>query len=93
MSVALIGGMDRLKRNYINEAQRFGIKLKVFNKLKTELSSKVRNVDVVVIFTNKVSHKAKREVMNMAKTKNIPVLMYHSSGICTLRECLNSLKD
>ncbi len=93
MSVALIGGMDRLERIYMNEAKRFGVKLKVFTQHKTELSSKVSNVDALVIFTNKVSHKAKREAVNMAKTKNIPVLMYHSCGISTLRECFHSLKE
>lgn len=93
MCVALIGGMDRLERNYIDEAERLGIDLKVYTKSETGIASKVRNVDAVVIFTNKVSHKAKREVMNIAKAKNIPVFMHHSCGICTLRDCLTCLKN
>jgi cellobiose-specific phosphotransferase system component IIB len=92
MCVALIGGMDRLERNYISEAGKLGIDLRVFTKPESELSSKIKNVDAVVIFTNKVSHKAKREVMNIAKGKNIPVFMYHSCGICTLRDCLSCIK-
>ena len=92
MCVALIGGMDRLKRHYINEAKQFGVGLKVFTKHKTGIPSRIKNVDAVVIFTNKVLHRAKKEVMNIAKTKRIPVLMYHSCGICTLRNCLNCLK-
>lgn len=92
MCVALIGGMDRLERNYISEAEKFGVDLKVFTKSESEMASKIRNVDAVVIFTNKVSHKAKKEVMIIAKTKNIPVFMYHSCGICTLRDCLSCLK-
>lgn len=91
MCVALIGGMDRLERNYITEAEKLGIDLKVFTKPETKMASKIRNVDALVIFTNKVSHKAKREVMNVAKAKNIPVFMYHSCGICTLRDCFNCL--
>lgn len=91
MYVALIGGMDRLERNYINEVEKLGIDLKVFTKPETAMASKIRNVDALVIFTNKVSHKAKREVMNTAKAKNIPVFMYHSCGICTLRDCFNCL--
>jgi hypothetical protein len=93
MCVALIGGMDRLERNYIDEAERLGIDLKVYTKSETGIASKVKNVDAVVIFTNKVSHKAKREVMNTAKAKNIPVFMYHSCGVCTLRDCLSCLKN
>lgn len=93
MCVALIGGMDRLERNYITEAEKLGIDLKVFTKPEIEMASKIRNVDALVIFTNKVSHKAKREAMNVARAKNIPVFMRHSCGICTLRDCLNCLEN
>jgi hypothetical protein len=93
MCVALIGGMDRLERNYIIEGERLGIDLKVFTKSGVNITSKIKNVDAVVIFTNKVSHKAKKEVMSIAKARNIPVFMYHSCGICTLRDCLSCLKN
>lgn len=93
MCVALIGGMDRLERNYICEAEKLGIDIRVFTKPEVNITSKIKNVDAVVIFTNKVSHKAKKEVMNVAKLRNIPVFMYHSCGICTLRNCLSCLKD
>ena len=67
MCVALIGGMDRLERQYINEAERVGVDIKVFTKPEANMASKIGRVDAVVIFTNKVSHKAKRDVMNVAK--------------------------
>ena len=67
-------------------------RIKVYTKSEIGIASKVRNVDAVVIFTNKVSHKLKKEVMNIAKAKNIPVFMYHSFGICTLRDCFSCLK-
>ncbi len=92
MCVALIGGMDRLERQYINEAERVGVDIKVFTKPEANMASKIGRVDAVVIFTNKVSHKAKKEVMNAAKAKNIPIFMYHSCGICTLRDCLSCIK-
>ncbi len=92
MCVALVGGMDRLERQYIYEAEKLGIDLKVFTKPEKGMISKIRNMNAVVIFTNKVSHKAKNEVMSIAKAKNIPVFMYHSCGICTLRDCLSCLK-
>lgn len=91
MSIALIGGMDRLERHYISEAAKFGINLRVFNGPETGLNAKIENVDAVVIFTGKVSHRAKKEAMNMAKSSNMPVLMCHSCGICTLRDCFTCL--
>jgi len=93
MSIALIGGMDRLESHYLQEAKKFDITLKVFNKSEVQIASKIKNMDALVIFTNKVSHRAKKEVMNAAKARNIPVLMYHSCGICTLRDCLSCLKN
>ncbi|MEK6776509.1 MAG: DUF2325 domain-containing protein [bacterium] len=89
MCIALIGGMERLERHYKKEAKRCGVELKVFNIHKVGIHSKIRNVDVVVIFTNKVSHNAKKEVMNAARANNIPVHMYHSCGVCTFRDFLN----
>lgn len=91
MCVAVIGGMDRLKRQYMNEAQRHGIDLRVFSKSEIGMASKIKNVDAVVVFTNKVSHRAKKEVMDVVKTRNIRVFMFHSCGICTLRGCFNDL--
>lgn len=93
MCVALIGGMDRLQREYMDEAKRLGIKLKIFTKSEINIDAKVRNADAIIIFTNKVSHRTKREVMNVAKTNAIRVLMNHSCGICTLRDCLSCLKN
>ena len=91
MCVALIGGMDRLERHYINEAERFGVELKVFTKFEANIALKIKNVDALVILTNKVSHGARKEAMDIAKAGNIPVLMRHSCGICTLRDCLDCL--
>lgn len=93
MCVALIGGMDRLERQYIDEAERVGVNLKVFTKPEANMTSKIGLVDAVVIFTNKVSHKAKKEVMNAAKARNIRIFMHHSCGICSLRDCLSFLKN
>lgn len=91
MSIALIGGMDRLERHYISEAEKFGINLTVFNGLETGLKAKIENVDAVVVFTNKVSHEAKKIVMKTARKREIPVYVHHSCGLCFLRACLNCL--
>lgn len=93
MSIALIGGMERLERHYISEAEKLGFKLKVFSKSEVGFGSKIKNIDAMVILTNKISHMAKKEAMNTAKSNNIPVFMYHSCGVCTLRDCFSCLKE
>lgn len=92
INIALIGGMDRLERQYIDEAKKLGIVLKVYTKSLNEIEAKIKNVDAMVIFTNKVSHGVKGVVMTTAKSRGIPVLLQHSCGICTLRNCLRCLK-
>jgi len=93
MCVALIGGMNRLERQYLEEAGKFGVDLRVFTCSEARFKSKIRNVDAMVIFTNKVSHQAKKHAMSTAKANNIPVIMHHSCGICTLRECLGCINN
>lgn len=69
-----------------------GISLKVFNGQEARLTSRMGNVDAMVIFTNKVSHSARREAVGVAKLRNIPVYLRHSCGFCTLRRCLDCIK-
>jgi hypothetical protein len=92
MSVALIGGMDRLVRGYITEAQRLGINLKVFTKPVKNLHSRIGDVEAIIVFTDKVSHQLKDEAKRVGRLKDIPVLMHHSCGICRLRDCLRCIK-
>ena len=91
MCIALIGGMERLERHYLEEGERAGVDLRVFNSSEVNIGSKIRNVDAMVIFTNKVSHRVKAEAVKAAKANDIPVFMHHACGVCTLRECLNCL--
>jgi hypothetical protein len=91
MSVALIGGMDRLERHYTDEAQRAGVGLRVFSRSEVNIVAKLKNMDAMLIFTNKVSHRVKTEAMKAAKAHGIPVYMQHSCGVCTLRACLNCM--
>ncbi len=91
MSIALIGGMNRLHRHYREEAARLGIELRIFNEAEVHMAARLRNVDAMVIFTNKVAHAARHRALDIARSRNIPVHMAHSCGLCTLRQCLSCL--
>ena len=88
MCAALVGGMDRLKRDYMNEAKRNGVKLKCYTGKERKISKSLGKVDFVVLFTNKVSHKARKDVLSALQGTDTPVIMRHSCGISTLRKCL-----
>lgn len=93
MCVALVGGMDRLERHYRDEGARLGIDMRIFSRSETNMSAKLRHVDAMVIFTNKVSHQARNEALGAAKANSIPVFMCHSCGVCSLRECFSRLRS
>lgn len=89
MCVALIGGMKRLEAHYFADAARLGIKLRIFNEAETNIGRKIKGMDAIVIFTNKVSHQLRNEAVKTARAHGIPIVMEHSCGVCTFRECLN----
>ncbi len=89
MRISLIGGIDRLQRHYLHEAAKLDVELRVFNRSVTNLPDKIKCTEAVVIFTSKISHSARNQVMGVAHSRNIPVFMSHNCGVCALRDCLN----
>ena len=89
MCVTLIGGMDRLKPDYEAAAREKGWRLKHVSRNEANFERKAGEPDLLIVFTNKVSHEAKRKATAIAKAKNIPIIFAHSCGLSTLRDCLS----
>ena len=92
MSIVLVGGIDRLGAQYIKEANKMGMKLKIFSQLEQHMARGIKSADAVVIFTNMISHKGRNIAVTMAKESGIPVFMHHACGVCSLRQCLKCVK-
>lgn len=90
MCAALVGGMDRLKEDYQQTARNLGFRLKVFTGKEKNIRTMIGSPDVIIIFTDKCSHKARTEAVQRAKAASIPVLRMHSSGVTSLKGCLDS---
>ncbi|MBQ3058861.1 MAG: DUF2325 domain-containing protein [Desulfovibrio sp.] len=88
MCVTLIGGMDRLKPDYTAAAKAGGHTLKCISRNERNFVDKIGNPDRIIIFTNKISHEAKRKALQHARSHNIPIDMVHSCGVSSLRDCL-----
>lgn len=91
MCVTLIGGMDRLKPDYVAAAADAGHKLKCISRNEPNFADKIGNPDTLIVFTNKVSHEARRKAMQVARARRIPIQLAHSCGVSTLRECLRNV--
>jgi hypothetical protein len=90
MCAVLVGGMDRLHKEYISVAKDMGVDLKVFTGQERSIKSQLGDLDMLILFTDKVSHAARKEVVKHARAKQIPLHMAHSSGVSTLRKCITS---
>jgi hypothetical protein len=91
MRISVVGGMDRLERQYKLEAAKLGHELRVFNVLESNMSAKLARSGAVVLFTGKNSHEARIQAVNTARACNIPLLMCHSCGVCAFRDCLTCI--
>lgn len=88
MCVTLVGGMDRLHKDYETIAQKNGHNLKCIARNEKNFAEKLGNPDLLIVFTNKISHEARRKAMHHARQNNIPIQMLHSCGMSSLLKCL-----
>ena len=88
MSVVIVGGHDRMVCQYMKICKNYKCKAKIFTQMPPCLNKKIGNPDLVVLFTNTVSHKMVRCAVSEAKNKNIEVVRSHSSSQAALTEIL-----
>lgn len=91
MSVTLIGGMDRLRRDYEGIAGQYGIDLTVCTGKESCLVDKMGTPDVTVLLTDMLSHNARDVVLQKTKRLGIPVHFLKTSGVSAVRRYFRSL--
>jgi len=85
MSVVIIGGNERMVCQYIDICKSYGYKAKVYPKENGSVRKKIGCPDLLVLFTNTVSHKMVVSAFQEAKKKNIPVARVHTSSANALK--------
>lgn len=88
MSVVIIGGNECMSRKYTDICQEHGCKAKVFPKETGPLEKKIGSPDLMILFTNTVSHKMIQGAMKAAKKNSVPVARIHSSSATALQNLL-----
>jgi hypothetical protein len=88
MRVALVGGLDRLKREYENAARSCGVTLKVFTGKESCLADKMGSPDITILLTTMVSHNARDDVVQRSRGLGIPVVFLHTNGVSGLKQRL-----
>ncbi len=87
MSVVIVGGNERMSRQYKDLCREYNYKAKVYPKALNGLRS-IGTPDLLVIFTGTVSHKMVRCALNGAKSRDIRVARSHTSSIAALKSIL-----
>ena len=88
MSVVIVGGHDRMHRQYKEICKSYGCKCKVFTQYAAKMASQIGTPDLLVLFTNTVSHKMVTVALDQAKRCAATVERYHSSSTTALEEVL-----
>ncbi|MCI6163885.1 MAG: DUF2325 domain-containing protein [Lachnospira sp.] len=88
MSVVIIGGNECMVCKYETICKKHGCKAKVFVKEKSRFNKQLGNPDLMILFTNTVSHKMVLSAVNEAKKKDIKIIRTHSSSASSLTNVL-----
>ena len=90
MSVVIIGGHDRMAGQYKQICKRFNCKAKVFTQMPASLAKQIGSPDLIVLFTNTVSHKMVHCAVEEAERCNADVVRSHTSSKNALENILEN---
>ena len=93
MCVTLVGGMDRLHREYKELALDYGITLNILSGGESNLEDRFGFPDAAILVTDMVSHKARDVVMRKRKRQGIPVVFLRKPSASAMKQCLSCLVD
>lgn len=88
MSIVIIGGNECMERQYKDLCAAYDCSAKVFTKMKGGLKNKIGSPDLMVLFTNTMSHKMVRSALCEAKGQDTVIARCHSSSMAALRTIL-----
>jgi hypothetical protein len=89
MSVVIVGGNDCMVTKYKKMCEQYSCKAKVYTQMKGTLRNKIGNPDLLVLFTNTVSHKMISCAISETKGKATVIARSHSSSMTALKKVLD----
>lgn len=90
MSVVIVGGNHCMYRRYMELCEKFGCSAKVYVKERGCLKRKFGSPDLVILFTDTVSHRMTDSAVTEAKRCNAVVARCHNSSLNALQTILRS---
>ena len=87
MSVVIIGGNECMVRQYKELCIKYSCRAKIYPKM-TCCMKNIGSPDLLILFTNTVSHKMIRSALEQTKGKELKTVRSHKSSMNALREIL-----
>lgn len=91
MSVVIVGGHDRMVCKYKEICKQHKCKAKVFTQMSANLSGQIGSPDLLILFTNTVSHKMVRTALQEAEKCKANIVRSHTSSGTALNEILDNV--
>ena len=92
MSIVIIGGNECMECRYMKICKKYGYKSKIFVKEKASIKAKFGKSDLIILFTDTVSHKIVNSSLSISKKKKIPVTICHNSSASALKKILSEYR-
>ncbi|HIR76246.1 MAG TPA: DUF2325 domain-containing protein [Candidatus Choladousia intestinipullorum] len=90
MSIVIVGGHDRMVAQYKKMCKNYRCKVKVFTQMEADFAKKIGCPDLLVLFTNTVSHKMVKRALDEVNTSVTNVVRCHTSSGNALNGILES---
>ena len=93
MSIVIIGGHNRMTCKYKDICKNFGCKAKVYTQSERNLENLIGNPDLIILFTNPVSHEMAKKARKKATANEITLIQSHSGSGSALKAILKDIKE
>jgi len=90
MSVVIIGGHDRMVCQYKKICKEYKCKAKIFTQMSANMKDQIGSPDLIVLFTNTVSHKMVQCAVSEAERNNVDIVRCHTSSKNALYDILET---
>ncbi|MDD3192752.1 MAG: DUF2325 domain-containing protein [Oscillospiraceae bacterium] len=88
MSVVIVGGNERMERQYKDICAEYRCWAKILTKMTGSFQNKIGSPDLLVLFTSTMSHKMVRSALSEIKGLDTVIARSHSSSMTALKGIL-----
>ncbi len=93
MSIIIVGGHDKMVTAYREICEKRGHRAKVYTQMPPHFEKVLGQPDGIVMFTEKISHKMVKVVVQKARRNDIPILRSHTSSATSLEILLKQFEN